>query len=185
MNQSILESQAASCFDEEVKTFKELNVKLLKEIKDNSLLIENLQENSDERKKLITQLEFDVNVIERESKRLQTDLLKITQIGKDLHEETIVNTEVTPLQNQLRSSCNTSSRGLFQRGITICKKNDNHALNASRTNTCVLSEKLVGCKSLTNGDLDSKLEYHSDESSDTGFSSLSSSEGDYSLSTLV
>ena len=43
----------------------------------------------------------------------------------------------------------------------------------------------VGKRSGLQTELSKKLEYGSDSSSDTGVCSLSSSEGDYSLSTLV
>ena len=67
----------------------------------------------------------------------------------------------------------------------FCSGAATHLVIESRSNTSVISEKCFGSKSISKSDHDSKLEYHSDESSDTGFSSLSSIEEDYSLSTLV
>merc|ERR1711997_942335 len=103
--------------------------------------IADMVRNTDIRKKMISQLEFDVNIIERESKKLQCDLTTIQSIG-----------------DHLENSCEHSghSQDIMEPGQPVKLQTE----------------------------LNKKLEYGSDSSSDTGVCSLSSSEGDYSLSTL-
>ena len=59
------------CFDDEVARYRDLNARLLSEIEMNSGQLADLGTRRDQRRKMVTQLEFDVNIIERESKRLQ------------------------------------------------------------------------------------------------------------------
>ena len=59
------------CFDQEVVRYRDLNARLLQEIQENSGHLAELVKSTDIRRKMVTQLEFDVNIIERESKRLQ------------------------------------------------------------------------------------------------------------------
>ena len=63
--------QVINCFDNEVTKYRDTNARLLQEIQENSGHIADMVRNTDIRKKMISQLEFDVNIIERESKRLQ------------------------------------------------------------------------------------------------------------------
>ena len=60
-----------SCFDQEVAHYRDLNARLLSEIQVNSGHLEDMVRSTNMRRKMVTQLEFDVNIIERESKRLQ------------------------------------------------------------------------------------------------------------------
>jgi len=187
-----LESSATSCFDNEVKIFRELNAKLLKDISENSSVIENLQDETDNRKKLVTQLEFDVNVIERESKRLQTDLLKIEGIGSDIHDKKSGIKEhnppihiMTPLSSNSSDSSQSGSSG---KSVKFCEKNIVFSSSSCISPNLLTENSKFMRRSILKGDSDIKFEFGSDgsdASSDTGVSSLSSSEGDYSLSTLV
>ena len=59
------------CFDDEISRYRDLNARLLSEIEDNSGQLADMVRSRDQRRKMVTQLEFDVNIIERESKRLQ------------------------------------------------------------------------------------------------------------------
>ena len=68
-------------FDREVVDFREVNAAQLRKIADNSTVLRGLKEESEERRREMARLEFDVNLIERESKRLQTDLRKVESIG--------------------------------------------------------------------------------------------------------
>ena len=63
--------QVINCFDSETARLRDTNARLLQEIQENSDHIADMVRNTDMRKKMISQLEFDVNIIERESKRLQ------------------------------------------------------------------------------------------------------------------
>lgn len=182
------EFPAMLCFDNEVKTFRELNANLLKEISQNSSLIENLQETTDNRKKLVSQLEFDVNVIERESKRLQMDLLKVDGIGIDLpkekndSEQNVLMNIPTPLSSSSSEYCQTSSS---EKSVKFCDQDDVFSPSSSICFNPLSIESGSLRRSILKNENDLKPEYGSDVSSDTGVSSLSSSEGDYSLSTLV
>ena len=64
-------TEVINCFDSEVNKYRDTNARLLQEIQTNSGHIADMVRNTDIRKKMISQLEFDVNIIERESKRLQ------------------------------------------------------------------------------------------------------------------
>jgi len=140
--------QVINCFDSEVTKYRDINARLLQEIQENSGHIADMVRNTDIRKKMISQLEFDVNIIERESKKLQCDLTTIQSIG-----------------DHLENSCEHSghSQDIMEPGQPV----------------------KLGQTSGLQTELNKKLEYGSDSSSDTGVCSLSSSEGDYSLSTLV
>ena len=62
------------CFDDEISRYRDLNARLSSEIEDNSGQLADMVRSRDQRRKMVTQLEFDVNIIERESKRLQVRL---------------------------------------------------------------------------------------------------------------
>lgn len=68
-------------FNREVGEYRQVNAALLRDIADNSTLLRGLKEESEERKREVARLEFDVNLIERESKRLESDLRKVKSIG--------------------------------------------------------------------------------------------------------
>jgi len=142
--------QVINCFESEVTKYRDINARLLQEIQDNSGHIADMVKNTDIRKKMISQLEFDVNIIERESKKLQCDLTTVQSIG-----------------DHLQNSCDDKHSG--------------HTQDIIEPGQPVSLGKTSGLQT----DLSKKLEYGSDSSSDTGVCSLSSSEGDYSLSTLV
>ena len=63
--------QVRTCFNEEVARYRDMNARMLYEIQDNTGMLAEMSKNTDIRRKMVTQLEFDVNIIERESKRLQ------------------------------------------------------------------------------------------------------------------
>ena len=67
--------QVVSCLDGEVARYRDLNARLLAEIQENKGQLAELGRTTDTRRKMVTQLEFDVNVIERESKRLQVEIV--------------------------------------------------------------------------------------------------------------
>jgi len=150
--------QVKSCFDDEVARYRDLNAKLLHEIQENSGHLAELVKNTDIRRKMVTQLEFDVNIIERESKRLQSDLTTIQSLNTNIEEVDMLPKEQTPSEKVQRQS--PQIRGTQETSSLSFKQ-----------------DYKVGAKKM--------LEYGSDSSSDTGVCSLSSSEGDYSLSTLV
>ena len=68
-------------FNQEVGEYRQINATLLRNIADNSTMLRGLKEESEERKREVARLEFDVNLIERESKRLESDLRKVKSIG--------------------------------------------------------------------------------------------------------
>jgi len=171
-----------SCFDQEVAHYRDLNARLLSEIQVNSGQLEVMVRNTNMRRKMVTQLEFDVNIIERESKRLQSDLSTIQSMGTKLphnyadKEDQRVNQEQSP---RSPSTCHQESP----------RNSDNHPPDCSPKSTQeVTNNSNAGYQQKQTSDYNSVkkvLEYGSDSSSDTGVCSLSSTEGDYSLSTLV
>ena len=127
--------------ESEYKMLREMNEKLSNEISENHSTIDTLEKKTDDKRKVVTQLEFDVNVLERESKRLQRDLYTIESLG---------------------------SNESFMPSTNAAKPIDK------------------GVKKAPAADQESKTDYNSDGSSDTGFSSISSrEEALYSLNTLV
>ena len=88
-------------FNQEVGEYRQVNAALLRNIADNSTMLRGLKEESEERKREVARLEFDVNLIERESKRLESDLRKVKSIGcGDLDQSS----NVERIQNNGRSS---------------------------------------------------------------------------------
>jgi len=184
-----VDTSATACFDTEVKIYRELNAKLLRDISENSSVIENLQDETDNRKKLVTQLEFDVNVIERESKRLQTDLDKIEGIGNvmedNIREQKVSKDSFTHFIPNTSDIYHKDSA--LVKSVKFLERNNALALKSFAFQPPIEENKYIRQSVLKGGSevraglgLDG-----SDASSDTGVSSLSSSEGDYSLSTLV
>ena len=72
---AVAPDQVLSCLDGEVARYRDLNARLLAEIQENKGQLAELGRTTDSRRKMVTQLEFDVNVIERESKRLQVEIV--------------------------------------------------------------------------------------------------------------
>ncbi len=62
------------CFNLEVARFREVNARLTAEISRNSGVLQRLEAEGRDKRRLVTQLEFDVNIVEREHKRLEADL---------------------------------------------------------------------------------------------------------------
>ena len=159
--------QVINCFDSEVAKYRDTNARLLQEIQENSGHIADMVRNTDIRKKMISQLEFDVNVIERESKRLQVSSDQLSSSAQVCSTKPYFQCDLSTIQSigdHLQHSCDDEHSG--------------QARPAHQT-------KLAQTSGLQRDLSKSKLEYGSDSSSDTGVCSLSSSEGDYSLSTLV
>ena len=156
------------CFDSEVTKYRDINARLLQEIQENSGHIADMVRNTDIRKKMISQLEFDVNIIERESKKLQVlfDICGVSLLTDCLYFQCDLTT-IQSIGDHLQNSCDDEHSGhsqdIIEPGQTV----------------------KLGQTSDLQTELSKKLEYGSDSSSDTGVCSLSSSEGDYSLSTLV
>ena len=71
MPQGVDSAGVRLCFDDEISRYRDLNARLSSEIEDNSGQLADMVRSRDQRRKMVTQLEFDVNIIERESKRLQ------------------------------------------------------------------------------------------------------------------
>ena len=169
-------TEVINCFDSEVNKYRDTNARLLQEIQTNSGHIADMVRNTDIRKKMISQLEFDVNIIERESKRLQV-----------LQTSDMINYPPQP-RSQL-----CSTKPYFQSDLSTIQSIGDHLQHSCDDEHSGHSQDIIqagqpvklGQTSGLQTDLSKKLEYGSDSSSDTGVCSLSSSEGDYSLSTLV
>ena len=159
--------QVINCFDSEVAKYRDTNARLLQEIQENSGHIADMVRNTDIRKKMISQLEFDVNIIERESKRLQVSSDQLSSPAQVCSTKPYFQCDLSTIQSigdHLQHSCDDEHSGQARPGHQV---------------------KLAQTSGLQRDLNKSKLEYGSDSSSDTGVCSLSSSEGDYSLSTLV
>ena len=206
-------------FDLEVVQYREVNAAQLRRIADNSTVLRTIKEESEERRREVARLEFDVNLIERESKRLQNDLIKVESIGLQGVEErgggekerqqipgsTVTSpvdqgslmTRILPsaLENgpapvlaclpEDRASPPGSSRGSDKSVrfndredvLQFCSSSSSASLSPPPLLLPVLSPRSI-LKCVKGG-------YGSDSGSDTGVSSLSSTQGDYELSTLV
>ena len=161
--------QVINCFDSETARLRDTNARLLQEIQENSDHIADMVRNTDMRKKMISQLEFDVNIIERESKRLQVSSAELWCPTQSCSTKAYFQVDLSTIQSigdniPLQHSCDDQHSGQASPGQAV---------------------KLGQTSGLQRDLRKSKLEYGSDSSSDTGVCSLSSSEGDYSLSTLV
>jgi len=181
------DSPPASCFPTEVTQYRELNVHLLAEIQENSSVIQKIQEKTEERKKLVSQLEFDVNMVEKESKRLQKDLSIIQNIGTDSSRGSSVNKEyhgTVQLSNPSSlNQCDIRDQISSEKSVRFIDQEAVNLIYSSNLKTDLETESSVNRKPILKIHSWSKEEYNSD--SDTGVSSLSSSEGVYSLSTMV
>ena len=137
----------------------------MQEISENGSTLSRLKVWGEHKRKLVSQLEFDVNIVEREGKRLESDLnvvksLKICEGGEGGEGG---ESKETKTVKSVRFSDSDSSLDPEQRART-----------SPRTINSVPKSIL-------------KSETSDDCSSDTGLSSLSvsSEEGTYSLTTLV
>ena len=177
------------CFDDEISRYRDLNARLLSEIEDNTGQLADMVRSRDQRRKMVTQLEFDVNIIERESKRLQvreklhgdksfyktlfpfqTDLTTIQSIGTNL-----------PSSNSAKKGQIHPEKEIQPTRVTVATQPPVSQPDPPVDKAVQSSPSYQGGYSATK----KMLEYGSDSSSDTGVCSLSSTEGDYSLSTLV
>ena len=79
------ESRVASplqCFNMEVTKYREINAKLLEEITENRSRLERTGEEHEAAKKMVKRVEFDINLVEREGKRLEEGLNKLRQLDE-------------------------------------------------------------------------------------------------------
>jgi hypothetical protein len=194
-------------FDREVVEYREVNAALLRQIADNSSVLRGLKAAGEERRREVGRLEFDVNLIERESKRLQGDLTTVESIGlvppgAPGHKEPQHLQQQQQQQQQQQppprvepppqpsppvqcASPPGSSRGSDKSVrfndredvLRVCSSASSASLSPPPGLPPVLSPRSI----LKGG----KGGYSSDSGSDTGVSSLSSVQGDYELSTLV
>jgi len=75
------------CFNTEVIKYREINAKLLEDITTNRKHIEKTSEETIASKKVINQLEFDINLVEREGKRLENGLSDIQNINLSIEDD--------------------------------------------------------------------------------------------------
>eukprot|EP00090_Calanus_glacialis_P009527 TRINITY_DN17912_c0_g1_i1.p1 TRINITY_DN17912_c0_g1~~TRINITY_DN17912_c0_g1_i1.p1 ORF type:complete len:485 (+),score=87.12 TRINITY_DN17912_c0_g1_i1:234-1688(+) len=76
------------CFNTEVIKYREINAKLLEDITVNRKHIEKVNEDQNATKKVINQLEFDINLVEREGKRLENGLSDLQNINLTFEDDT-------------------------------------------------------------------------------------------------
>ena len=70
------------CFNMEVTKYREINARLLEEITENRSRLERTGEEHEAAKKMVKRVEFDINLVEREGKRLEEGLSKLRQLDK-------------------------------------------------------------------------------------------------------
>merc|ERR1719305_969190 len=70
------------CFNMEVTKYREINARLLEEITENRSRLERTGEEHEAAKKLVKRVEFDINLVEREGKRLEEGLNKLRQLDE-------------------------------------------------------------------------------------------------------
>jgi len=75
------------CFNTEVIKYREINAKLLEDITINRKHIETANDEHNASKKAINQLEFDINLVEREGKRLESGLSDLQSISLTFEEQ--------------------------------------------------------------------------------------------------
>ena len=70
------------CFNLEVTKYREINARLLEEITENRSRLERTGEEHEAAKKMVKRVEFDINLVEREGKRLEEGLNKLRQLDE-------------------------------------------------------------------------------------------------------
>jgi len=70
------------CFNLEVAKYREINARLLEEITENRSKLERTGEEHEAAKKLVKRVELDINLVEREGKRLEQGLNQLKQLDK-------------------------------------------------------------------------------------------------------
>lgn len=68
------------CFNMEVTKYREINARLLEEITENRSKLERTGEEHEAAKKLVKRVEFDINLVEREGKRLEDGLNQLRKL---------------------------------------------------------------------------------------------------------
>ena len=71
------------CFNLEVTKYREINARLLEEITENRSRLERTGEEHEAAKKLVKRVEFDINLVEREGKRLEEGLNQLRQLDEN------------------------------------------------------------------------------------------------------
>jgi len=70
------------CFNMEVAKYREINARLLEEITENRSRLERTGEEHEAAKKMVKRVEFDINLVEREGKRLEEGLSKLRHLDQ-------------------------------------------------------------------------------------------------------
>lgn len=147
------------CAKTEVSKLREANDQAAVEVKDNQKALDAMEELKKERKLALKRLEYDVNVIEKEGRKLAKEYEKVLQINlDDLEESEEDEEEIYALLNESKLEISSSSSG-----------------NSSETTKDQESP------------IDDHTKVNNENNSDTGLSSLhtSSDEGTYEVGTLV
>ena len=77
-----VENDILDDFRAEVTKFRDVNTQLLQKILSNRTTIELYSKSHRSKKQVLSQLEFDMNVVEREGKRLESNLRDLNSLGK-------------------------------------------------------------------------------------------------------
>ena len=82
------------CFNTEVAKYRKINANLLREITENRGKIKHTDEEHKKAKKMVSRVEFDLNLVERQAKRLEEGLEKVKVREKGLEEVQELDEEV-------------------------------------------------------------------------------------------
>merc|ERR1719225_2551618 len=178
-----------ACAKTEVSKLRSANDQAAVEVKDNQKALDKMEEAKAERKLALKRLEYDVNVIEKEGRKLAKEYEKVLSINiEDIIEQEINNVEQKepsePSENEeeiyalLNSSVTSSNKTDQENNSTT----SGHSCEHSSVQDTISKESPIDEKNIN-----STNHQDHENNSDTGLSSLhtSSDEGSYEVGTLV
>ena len=214
-NKDQLITDHLACAKDEVSRLRSANDQAALEVKDNQKALDAMEQSKAERKQALKRLEYDVNVIEKEGRKLAKEYEKVLSINLDTildEKDTLINTKMERLRDPLlnvpkqEDNLRDTSLNVPKQSETDDEEEEEEIytlLNSSSTSTCSKQEENNSTTSSGHSSdpcvqeliakespIDVKnvnVNQQDENNSDTGLSSLhtSSDDGLYEVGTLV
>ena len=162
-NKDQLITDHLACAKDEVSRLRSANDQAALEVKDNQKALDAMEQSKAERKQALKRLEYDVNVIEKEGRKLAKEYEKVLSINLDTildEKDTLINSKLERLRDPLLNVpeqedgkdtlINTNNERLRDTSLNVPKQNitDDEEeeeiytlLNSSSTSTCSKQEE--------------------------------------------
>lgn len=184
-----------SCAKQEVSRLRSANDQAAIEVKDNQTALDKMEEAKAERKLALKRLEYDVNVIEKEGRKLAKEYEKVLNIKLD--DLQVENNDIILEEADDEEDDNEEIYALLNSSVASSSANsktaeENHSTTSGHSSTedqsMIIHEIIAKDSPIDDKNVNTNSQGQTaDNNSDTGLSSLhtSSDEGTYEVGTLV